>query len=74
VTCTGHCFPQSKWTEFFPGIVSKARTIDVLVNGMAGRSESLVLVNNNKARSIYLSLICLSVTSHGSSLLPRFHE
>lgn len=35
---------QSKWTEFFPAIVSKARTIDVLVNGMAGRSESLVLV------------------------------
>lgn len=30
--------------EFFPAIVSKARTIDVLVNGMAGRSESLVLV------------------------------
>jgi len=30
--------------EFFPAIVSNARTIDVLVNGMAGRSESLVLV------------------------------
>jgi homeobox-leucine zipper protein len=30
--------------EFFPAIVSKARTMDVLVNGMAGRSESLVLV------------------------------
>jgi len=37
-------FWQSKWMEFFPAIVSKARTIDVLVNGMAGRSESLVLV------------------------------
>ncbi|KAF8730248.1 hypothetical protein HU200_017226 [Digitaria exilis] len=35
---------SSKWTEFFPSIVSKARTIDVLVNGMAGRSESLVLM------------------------------
>uniref|UniRef100_A0A453PPG6 Homeobox-leucine zipper protein ROC8 n=4 Tax=Aegilops tauschii subsp. strangulata TaxID=200361 RepID=A0A453PPG6_AEGTS len=35
---------QSKWTEFFPTIVTRARTIDVLVNGMAGRSESLVLM------------------------------
>ncbi|KAG2654360.1 hypothetical protein PVAP13_1NG485100 [Panicum virgatum] len=35
---------SSKWTEFFPAIVSNARTIDVLVNGMAGRSESLVLM------------------------------
>ncbi|CAN6245930.1 unnamed protein product [Urochloa humidicola] len=35
---------SSKWTEFFHAIVSKARTIDVLVNGMAGRSESLVLM------------------------------
>ncbi|RCV08555.1 hypothetical protein SEVIR_1G342400v4 [Setaria viridis] len=35
---------SSKWMEFFPGIVAKARTIDVLVNGMAGRSESLVLM------------------------------
>ncbi|AQK56288.1 Homeodomain leucine zipper family IV protein [Zea mays] len=35
---------SSKWTEFFPAIVSKARTVDVLVNGMAGRSESLVLM------------------------------
>ncbi|XP_062221849.1 homeobox-leucine zipper protein ROC8-like isoform X1 [Phragmites australis] len=33
-----------KWMEFFPAIVSKARTIDVLMNGMAGRSESLVLM------------------------------
>ncbi|KAL6911562.1 hypothetical protein ACP4OV_000367 [Aristida adscensionis] len=36
---------SSKWAEFFPTIVSKARTIDVLVNGMAGRSESLVLMH-----------------------------
>ncbi|XP_048536096.1 homeobox-leucine zipper protein ROC8-like [Triticum urartu] len=35
---------SSKWTEFFPTIVTRARTIDVLVNGMAGRSESLVLM------------------------------
>ncbi|CAM0943827.1 unnamed protein product [Alopecurus aequalis] len=35
---------SSKWTEFFPTIVSKARTVDVLVNGMAGRSESLILM------------------------------
>ncbi|KAM0927269.1 hypothetical protein ACQ4PT_002988 [Festuca glaucescens] len=35
---------SSKWTEFFPSIVTTARTVDVLVNGMAGRSESLVLV------------------------------
>ncbi|KAL6635204.1 hypothetical protein ACP70R_027875 [Stipagrostis hirtigluma subsp. patula] len=35
---------STKWAEFFPTIVSKARTIDVLVNGMAGRSESLVLM------------------------------
>ncbi|KAM0926831.1 hypothetical protein ACQ4PT_003021 [Festuca glaucescens] len=35
---------SSKWTEFFPTIVSTARTVDVLVNGMAGRSESLVLM------------------------------
>ncbi|KAK3155410.1 hypothetical protein QOZ80_2BG0202960 [Eleusine coracana subsp. coracana] len=35
---------SSKWMEFFPAIVSKSRTIDVLVNGMAGRSESLVLM------------------------------
>lgn len=31
--------------EFFPSIVSKSHTIDVLVNGMGGRSESLILVN-----------------------------
>ncbi|KAJ1281229.1 hypothetical protein BS78_04G291400 [Paspalum vaginatum] len=36
---------SSKWMEFFPAIVSKARTIDVLVNGMPGRSESLVLMH-----------------------------
>jgi hypothetical protein len=35
--------------EFFPAIVSKARTIDVLANGMAGRSESLVLVNKQQS-------------------------
>ncbi|KAM3244030.1 hypothetical protein ACQJBY_055751 [Aegilops geniculata] len=35
---------SSKWTEFFPTIVTRARMIDVLVNGMAGRSESLVLM------------------------------
>ncbi|KAL5200474.1 hypothetical protein ABZP36_021677 [Zizania latifolia] len=35
---------QNKWMEFFPSIVSKAHTIDVLVNGMGGRSESLILM------------------------------
>uniref|UniRef100_I1Q0H3 Uncharacterized protein n=1 Tax=Oryza glaberrima TaxID=4538 RepID=I1Q0H3_ORYGL len=34
----------NKWMEFFPSIVSKAHTIDVLVNGMGGRSESLILM------------------------------
>ncbi|KAL6605992.1 hypothetical protein ACP70R_041645 [Stipagrostis hirtigluma subsp. patula] len=34
----------NKWMEFFPGIVSKANTVDVLVNGMCGRSESLVVM------------------------------
>jgi hypothetical protein len=38
---------QSKWAEFFPTIVTTARTVDVLVNGMAGRSESLVLVRSD---------------------------
>ena len=45
-------FLQSKWTEFFPTIVTKARTVDVLVNGMAGRSESLVLVKDQTTVSI----------------------
>jgi hypothetical protein len=40
--------------EFFPGIVAKARTIDVLVNGMAGRSESLVLVQHLDRRCSFL--------------------
>uniref|UniRef100_A0ACD5ZCP7 Uncharacterized protein n=1 Tax=Avena sativa TaxID=4498 RepID=A0ACD5ZCP7_AVESA len=35
---------SNTWAEFFPTIVSRARTVDVLVNGMAGRSESLVLM------------------------------
>nr|CAB3447983.1 unnamed protein product [Digitaria exilis] len=43
-SCYHHPGAAAKWTEFFPSIVSKARTIDVLVNGMAGRSESLVLM------------------------------
>ncbi|KAG8094216.1 hypothetical protein GUJ93_ZPchr0012g19347 [Zizania palustris] len=34
----------NKWMEVFPSIVSKAHTIDVLVNGMGGRSESLILM------------------------------
>ncbi|KAL5225320.1 hypothetical protein ABZP36_011959 [Zizania latifolia] len=34
----------NKWMELFPSIVSKAHTIDVLVNGMGGRSESLILM------------------------------
>ncbi|KAL6861847.1 hypothetical protein ACP4OV_017547 [Aristida adscensionis] len=34
----------NKWVEFFPGIVSRAHTVDVLMNGMGGRSESLILV------------------------------
>jgi hypothetical protein len=32
--------------EFFPGIVSKAHTVDVLVSGMCGRNESLIMVAN----------------------------
>ncbi|AQL01217.1 Homeobox-leucine zipper protein HDG11 [Zea mays] len=35
---------SNKWMEFFPGIVSKAQTVDVLVNGLCGRSESLIMV------------------------------
>ncbi|XP_019708739.1 homeobox-leucine zipper protein ROC8 [Elaeis guineensis] len=36
---------SSKWAEFFPTIVSKARTLEVLVTGMAGtRSGSLLLM------------------------------
>ena len=35
---------QNKWMEFFPGIVSKAQTVDVLVNGLGGRSDSLIMV------------------------------
>jgi hypothetical protein len=35
---------QNKWKEFFPGIVSKAHTGDVLMSGLGGRSESLVMV------------------------------
>jgi hypothetical protein len=53
---------QSKWTEFFPAIVSKARTVDVLVNGMAGRSESLVLVVEQQLPPPNASLV-LSVVS-----------
>ncbi|KAK1603701.1 hypothetical protein QYE76_027374 [Lolium multiflorum] len=32
------------WMEFFPSIVCNARTVDVLVNGVNGRSESLILM------------------------------
>ncbi|RLM54948.1 hypothetical protein C2845_PM10G05820 [Panicum miliaceum] len=34
----------NKWTEFFPGIVSKAHTGDVLMSGLCGRSESLIMM------------------------------
>ncbi|XP_066320681.1 homeobox-leucine zipper protein ROC8-like [Miscanthus floridulus] len=34
----------NKWMEFFPGIVSKAQTVDVLVNGLGGRSDSLIMM------------------------------
>ncbi|KAM0918232.1 hypothetical protein ACQ4PT_008847 [Festuca glaucescens] len=34
----------SNWMEFFPSIVCNARTVDVLVNGVNGRSESLILM------------------------------
>ncbi|KAG2604955.1 homeobox-leucine zipper protein ROC8-like [Panicum virgatum] len=34
----------NKWKEFFPGIVSKAHTGDVLMSGLGGRSESLVMM------------------------------
>lgn len=32
--------------EFFPSIVANARTVDNLVNGLDGRSESLILVTH----------------------------
>jgi hypothetical protein len=32
--------------EFFPGIVSNAQTVDVLVKGMSGRDESLIMVTH----------------------------
>uniref|UniRef100_A0ACD5XSP7 Uncharacterized protein n=1 Tax=Avena sativa TaxID=4498 RepID=A0ACD5XSP7_AVESA len=32
------------WVEFFPSIVCNARTVDDLVNGANGRSESLILM------------------------------
>ncbi|KAK3131896.1 hypothetical protein QOZ80_6AG0513100 [Eleusine coracana subsp. coracana] len=35
---------SNKWVEFFPGIVSRAHTVDVLVNGMGGRNESLIMM------------------------------
>jgi hypothetical protein len=41
---------QNKWMEFFPGIVSKAQTVDVLVNGLCGRSESLIMVMPSSLR------------------------
>lgn len=34
----------NKWMEFFPSIVANARTVDNLVNGLDGRSESLILM------------------------------
>ncbi|KAM0832724.1 hypothetical protein ACQ4PT_064718 [Festuca glaucescens] len=34
----------SNWMEFFPSIVCNARTVEVLVNGINGRSESLILM------------------------------
>ncbi|CAM0913875.1 unnamed protein product [Alopecurus aequalis] len=34
----------NNWVEFFPSIVCNARTVDVLVNGINGRSESLILM------------------------------
>ncbi|RCV20772.1 hypothetical protein SEVIR_4G083900v4 [Setaria viridis] len=34
----------NKWMEFFPGIVSRAHTVDVLVNGLGGRSDSLIMM------------------------------
>lgn len=41
-----HCSSfQSKWFEFFPTIISKTRTVEVLATGMAGRSGSLLLVS-----------------------------
>ncbi|KAJ3695947.1 hypothetical protein LUZ60_001324 [Juncus effusus] len=35
---------SSKWLELFPTIISKSRTIDVLANGMTGRSGSLLMM------------------------------
>nr|CAD1826194.1 unnamed protein product [Ananas comosus var. bracteatus] len=35
---------SSKWFEFFPTIISKTRTVEVLATGMAGRSGSLLLM------------------------------
>jgi homeobox-leucine zipper protein len=42
--CVVDLLLQNKWTEFFPGIVSKAHTGDVLMSGLCGRSESLIMV------------------------------
>ncbi|XP_072952690.1 homeobox-leucine zipper protein ROC8-like [Typha angustifolia] len=35
---------SNKWLEFFPSIISKTRTIEVLAAGMSGRSGSLLLM------------------------------
>ncbi|XP_078444427.1 homeodomain GLABROUS 11 [Wolffia australiana] len=35
---------SSKWMELFPTIISRARTIELIVSGMGGRSGSLLLM------------------------------
>lgn len=77
---------QSKWTEFFPTIVTRARTIDVLVNGMAGRSESLVLVRPDHRGVHFARVDCsfnlvMSLGAHGrafyfffTGVAPQMYE
>jgi hypothetical protein len=50
--------------EFFPSIVSNARTVDVLVNGINGRSESLILVMPPSVEQI-----CFSVCFYSERLI-----
>ena len=51
---------QNKWKEFFPGIVSKAHTGDVLMSGLGGRSESLVMVTLPSNRILIPETECFS--------------
>ena len=52
---------QSNWMEFFPSIVCNARTVDVLVNGINGPSESLILVMPSSNLLHYLFFVALDL-------------